>query len=81
MKVSGGARHYLPRKASLKLCYVMLWLYYVMVILGYVQLYKVIIFHYAKVKSFTLKFFFPDCHIWPIFAYNNEHRLKLSQVC
>ena len=21
MKVSGGARHYLPRKASLKLCY------------------------------------------------------------
>ena len=36
VKVSAGARHYLPRKVSLKLCYVML------VMLGLIQLGSVI---------------------------------------
>ena len=72
------------------LCYVMLWLDYVR--LGYVRfgwvLFDSVMFGYIsflyfitqKVKDFTLDFF-RIAILWPIFAYNNEHRLKPSQMC
>ena len=47
---------------------------------GLVRLYKLFIFYYPKVKPFT-QIFFPDCRIWPVFAYNDEHSLKPSQMC
>ena len=54
-----------------------------MVRYGLVQLgsvYKLFIFCYPKVRHFTLDFF-RIAILCSIFDYNNEHRLKPSQMC